>query len=323
MKQDSNSLKPWLRALKYSFLRKSAEYKAQERTLNERTISTQNVAFILGCGRSGTTVLGQLFSIHNNVNYFFEPYHLWSVIDPMTDVLNLYHRINAKFMMDEADATEVAKLRFNRIFFSNVMNPKENLLLEKTPLNAMRLGYLNSLTPQAKFIHIIRNGVDVSCSIERIALTNSYKIAGKPNLNQWWGVENYKWKALSRDGALASYYPEEVELCENHRSKGAYEWLVSLGEVDRWREQLGDRLYEVTYEQLTVNPENTLRNLCKFLELGSTKLWFNQATNMIRPTPPNLRETLSLPPRMCDAFNCYQERFGFANRAIPLENICC
>jgi hypothetical protein len=323
MKHGSTSLKPWVRALKYSFLKKSAEYKAQKRILKKQTISSRNVAFIIGCGRSGTTILGQLFSLHNNVNYFFEPYHLWSVIDPMTDVLNLYHRIDAKFMMDEADATEEAKLRFNRVFFSDFMNSKEKLILEKTPLNTMRLGYLNSLTPQAKFIHIIRNGVDVSCSIERIALTNSYKIAGKPKLNQWWGVENYKWKALSRDGALASYYPEEVGLCENHRSKGAYEWLVSLGEVDCWREQLGDRLYEITYDQLTANPEDTLRNICKFLELDSAKLWLNQATNMISPTPPTLRETLSLPPRMCDAFNRYQKRFGFANRAIPLEGSCC
>jgi hypothetical protein len=95
MKHGSTSLKPWLRALKYSFLKKSAEYKAQKRIFKKQTISSQNVAFIIGFGRSGTTILGQLFSIHNNVNYFLEPYHLWSVIDPMTDVLNLYHRIDA------------------------------------------------------------------------------------------------------------------------------------------------------------------------------------------------------------------------------------
>ncbi len=318
-----DTLKPWMRKLKYSWLQHSAEYKVQKSNFCKQGLHTPRFAFLIGCGRSGTTILGQIFSRHNEVGYFFEPYHLWTAIDPLTDVLNLYHRLDAHFLMDASHANEEARLRFHRIFIERYFNINTKILIEKTPLNAMRIGYLNSLNPQAKFIHIVRDGVDVSCSIERIALTNSYKIAGKPKLNQWWGVENYKWKALSRDGASAGYYPNEVSSLENYCSKGAYEWLVTLREVDRWREQLGDRLYEITYNQLSANPEDTLRNICKFLDLDSPSLWLNQATNTIRPASRTLGNTVSLPPAMCDAFNRYQERFCFTNRAIPLEGVRC
>lgn len=318
----SDAVKPWLRRVKYSWLQRLAEYKVKIPTLREQDNRNSKFVFLIGCGRSGTTLLGHILSQHNDINYFFEPYHLWAAIDPRTDVLNLYHRIDAHFLMNASHVNEVSKTNFNRIFSTNLFN-RNKTILEKTPLNAMRIGYLNSLQPQAKFIHIVRDGVDVSSSIERIATTNTYKIAGKPKLNQWWGVENYKWQALLKDGISAGYYSDEVSLLTNYYSKGAYEWLVTLGEVERWREQLANRFYEITYNQLTLNPEDTLRNVCKFLELDSSDIWLNQATNMIRLDTCALRAALSLPPTMCNAFNHYQKRFGFLKRAIPLERVHC
>src|SRR6516164_2657563 len=33
--------------------------------------------FIIGCGRSGTTLLGELFAKHPELSYRYEPYHRW------------------------------------------------------------------------------------------------------------------------------------------------------------------------------------------------------------------------------------------------------
>ena len=244
---------------------------------------------------------------------FFEPYHLWAAIDPATDMLNFYHRCEAHYFMGESHCTKKAQLRFQRGFLERL----DKIVLEKTPVNAVRIGYLKALAPNAKFIHIVRDGVDVACSIERLALTNSYKIVSKPQLNQWWGVKNYKWKALSEDGAAAGYYFDEVALLKEHRSKGAYEWLVSLGEVDRWREQLTreGRLCEITYEQLTKDPEAILKKIGGFLSLDCSNTWL-EAISEIRLVKQAITPTLTLPPAMCQAFNSYQERFGFTNRAV-------
>lgn len=307
-------LKPWLRAAKYGWLEKISEYKARHSQQRDRLDDTPLV-FLIGCGRSGTSILGSLMSLHPNVFYFFEPYHLWAAIDPATDATNFYHRIEARCFMDASHCTKEAQLCFNHLF-TGKLHQRLETIIEKTPINTLRIGYLNALAPHAKFVHIVRDGVDVSRSIARLATTNSYKIAGKPKLNQWWGVENSKWKALSLDGAGAGYYPDEVALLKTDYERGAYEWLVSLGEVDRWRKQLGDRLHEITYNQLTTDPEATLCGITGFLNLDSPTPWLEQTVKKIAPTRQTGGATLKLPPAMCKAFNSYQERFGFANYAV-------
>lgn len=313
------TLKPWLRAIKYSWLQYSASYRIQSFNNKQENPERSQVAFLIGCGRSGTTILGEVLSQHPKVCYFFEPYHLWATIDAKTDVLNLFHSIDAQLLMDTCHRTTQSQARFNRLIQAKRYIRNVPLVIEKTPLNAMRIGYLNALAPTAKFIHIVRDGIEVANSIERIALNNSYQIAGKPQLNQWWGVKNYKWIALSRDGVASGYYPDEVGLLDNHQAKGAYEWLVSLGEVDHWRDRLGDRLYEITYDQLVLNPETVLCNIYQFLELEIPNDWIHEVTNIIHPIHPSQPKILSLPPTMCEDFNRYQEHFSFPNRAIPVK----
>jgi hypothetical protein len=96
---------------------------------------------------------------------------------------------------------------------------------------------------------------------------------------------------------------------------GAYEWLISLQEVDRWRNTLGVRLQELTYEALTTDPQSALRSLCNFLELQTLPSWLDETVSIIRATQRDHASPLSLPLAMCRAFNYYQERYGFRNRA--------
>lgn len=309
-------MRHWLRLIKYSLLHEIAKYKAAPWIPNIFTQELLFPIFLIGCGRSGTTILGKILSEHPNISYLFEPYHLWAAVDPRTDILNLYSRIDADLMMNESHYSWESQMRFNRLFLYG--NKNQGILLEKTPLNAMRIGYINALAPEAKFIHIVRDGIDVSLSIARLASTNTYKIAGKPQFNQWWGVQNYKWTALSRDGGAAGYNPDEIKQLEDNQGKGAYEWLVTLGEIERWREFLGNRLYEITYNQLTGNPEETLRNICQFLQVDISSSWIKKAAKTIYPARSTLGNTLQLPSGMCASFNLYQTRFNFPNRAIPL-----
>ena len=48
--------------------------------------STEGICFIAGCGRSGTTLLGRLMSLGENVTYLNEPRQFWAAINPRTDV---------------------------------------------------------------------------------------------------------------------------------------------------------------------------------------------------------------------------------------------
>jgi glycosyltransferase involved in cell wall biosynthesis len=111
------------------------------------------------------------------------------------------------------------------------------------------------------------------------------------------------------------YFPDEVPQLHSYESKGAYEWLVSLCEIDRWRERLGQRLLEITYEELTSKPEQTLQRICEFLSLSVNPRWLKREVSRIDEARKNYGIPLVLPPRMAEAFNRAQERFHFNNRA--------
>lgn len=304
-------LKPWFRLLKYSSL-----YYNACRSTKKKPKFTDNFqlsyAFIIGCGRSGTTLLGDILSAHHNTAYLYEPYYLWSAIDPTLDVLNLFQNITPSLFLGSDFYLENHTTSFTNYIRHYINNNHAQLLIEKTPLNTFRIAWLRQLVPDAKFIHIVRDGLDVCNSIAKLATTNSYKIACKPNLNQWWGNNNSKWKALYGGGvALGHFHQHEVDLLDTQLSKAAYEWLLSLIEVDQWRGTLGDSLFEVTYDDLLKEPFKTLKQISEFLSLDTTPSWLDQSCTKIKS--PNNQGNLSfeLPPYMCEVFNQYQEKYGF------------
>lgn len=313
LKENLSSLKPLLRSIKYSWLNKSTEIDYQlAQILNKvKPHNLVPLAYIIGCGRSGTTILGNLLSLHPEITYLFEPYHLWANIDIRTDVLNLFHLGTARLLMDSCDYTDKAKQRFKYLLQTKA--PKKKLIIEKTPLNALRIGYLEVLSPNSKYIHIVRDGLDVASSIDKLATNNTYKIFGKPDLNQWWGVNYSKWEILADEGKKAGYYGDEIVYLKDNLSKGAYEWLVTLKEMDKWRNIIGDRLLEITYNQFTNEPENTLKEICIFLELDYPLSWLNKVVKEVRKSSIKKQKEIFLPKKMCDDFNFYQTKYGFQN----------
>jgi glycosyltransferase involved in cell wall biosynthesis len=312
-----NYFKPIGRAIKYGVLKRRAERQVADLPETPSTSPMPRAAFLIGCGRSGTTVVGDVINRHPQVVYYFEPYHLWATIDPTVDVLNLYYTGSARFLLDVQHFNREAQKRFNRLILQPTADAGKALAVEKTPFNACRIGYLNQLHPGAKYVHLIRDGVDVARSIDRLSRDQTYRIIGKPSLNRWWGRSGCKWTALAEDGCEAGYFPEEVHLLRSYASKGAYEWVVSLAEVDRWRERLGDNLLEMTYDYLTANPEAAIKRICEFLEISIPAGWLHSSLRKIDAARHNRGEPLVLPPQMCEAFNHYQERYDFPGRAVP------
>jgi CelD/BcsL family acetyltransferase involved in cellulose biosynthesis len=266
--------------------------------------------FLIGCGRSGTTLLGELFGMHPGVRYLYEPYDLWAGIQPVTDFLQLYARGEHHCLLDASSVTDRARRRFRRLMSA----PRGKTLIEKSPINAMRVGYLDALAPDARFVHITRDGIDVARSIERVAAVTK-RMAFRPPLNDWWGVGDVKWAALERDGRAACYYPHELERLTTDAQRGAYEWLVSLREVAAWRAWLGPRLYEFRYADLTDRPRETLQAVMTWVGLPCPAEWLEPAADRVSPARSWQGEPLILPEEMCADFNSHQESFGFGGRA--------
>jgi CelD/BcsL family acetyltransferase involved in cellulose biosynthesis len=266
--------------------------------------------FIIGCGRSGTTLLGELFATHPAVRYLYEPYDLWAAIQPVTDFLHLYAHGEHHCLLDAGSVTDGARRRFGRLMSAR----PGTTLVEKSPINALRIGYLDALAPQAHFVHIVRDGVDVARSIEQVAAVTR-RMAFRPPLNEWWGVGDVKWNALERDGRAARYYPQDVERLTTDAQRGAYEWLVSLREVEAWRARLGPRLFEFRYQDLTDQPRRTLQAVMDAVGLACPGGWLDQAAARVRPARTSHGKPLALPGQMCADFNSQQAGFGFTGRA--------
>lgn len=124
------------------------------------------IVFIIGCARSGTSILGELIGSHHKAFYLGEQmqsvWHSMSVASHhrMTrDDITLKCRVTVKKFFDDTD---------NRLVLPN------QILIEKTPPNILRTMFIHGILPDAKFIHITRDGRDVACSLVP-GLTNSWQ----------------------------------------------------------------------------------------------------------------------------------------------------
>lgn len=116
-----------------------------------------NFVIILGAARSGTTMLANLLKKDKRVIYVGEPKYVWKYKN---------FRVGHDMLTKEHITPEIRDYItcfFNQQFFKN----NGDILLEKTPSNSLRFEFVYNLFPNAKFIHIIRNGIPAAISAKK------------------------------------------------------------------------------------------------------------------------------------------------------------
>jgi glycosyltransferase involved in cell wall biosynthesis len=278
--------------------------------------------FIVGCGRSGTTILGRIIGCHGRLVYLNEPIHYWYAIDARTDNIDFFGGKGLCFLGAE-DATDQARLRFGRLFGQAQLLAGADALVEKFPTNALRMEWISALCPGARFIHVVRDGRSVCKSIALLSDANRYKVLAIEGLNQWWGKAFHKWKTLAREGLHRRLYMDALgelggESATDYLGMAVYEWLVSLDQVYAAvaRLKLGaDRFFEMRYEELVARPEQCLRRIEEFIDVGHDERLLEAARIMLVERGASGFD-LALPPSLHGPFVEHQGSLHY-----PVEGV--
>lgn len=232
--------------------------------------------FIIGCNRSGTTVLFQTLSSHpdlwsryvENRDAFLRvfPHDGPSgdlVEEPSSDALRRVERViyqnakNRELAVGTPILQHLPRKLFQK-FVTDLFKTPPLRIVDKTPSNCFRVRMLANTFPGARFIYIVRRGEAVVSS-----LMEGWK--RWTNLEGEW--EYVDWHYLRPPGWRA-YEGEPLEdIC-------AFQYISSNRHViDDLRELPASRYIVVRHEDLVSTPKDEYSRLREFLGLAPSSHW--------------------------------------------------
>lgn len=241
--------------------------------------------FIVGTGRSGSTILGVVLSMHEDVGFLNEPKALWHSIYPEEDLVGTYSRGAAKYRLEAEDVTEKIARSARKLYGAYLTAVASSRVVDKYPEAIFRIPFILKIFPDAKFIFLVRNGWDTCHSIDRWSKRLGVEV--KAETHDWWGVNNRKWNLLvdllvATDPKLKEILPE-IKNCDRHSDMAALEWIVTMQEGLRLLKEYPESIYMLRYEDLVTTPESTLTKLLEFAELPRDRKFFDYATQILSP----------------------------------------
>lgn len=187
-----------------------------------------NLIFIVGLPRSGTTLIHQIVSSHSKIYGAGElpilNVELSKKIKNNEFVESFSQSIKSKNQNFINDYAKILEEKFKEF--------DDKIILDKSPLNFMWIGFIKIFFPKAKIIHCKRNLKDVALSIYK----NYFDGGSIP-----WGY-NEKY--------LSSFIEEYQSL------------------MDYWNKKMPSEIYECQYENMVNNQAQEISDILKFCNLN-------------------------------------------------------
>ncbi len=226
--------------------------------------------FLIGCARSGTTIIGKFFE-KNSQCYYLDEYDIWEeyaslanqspkvkirillwkslrkIIPSNLFVRKLHYFITKPFSrssgeghrLTEKDISEKIKNQVDIILHTVV---KDKRLVMKSTQNSLRIPFIKKLFPSAKFVHILRDGRDVTCSLL------------KGNEGEYWPhVKPPEWKKHIKS--------DPIERC-------AWIWNSVISIINNDIANIPKEDYiELKYENFIKNPEEVMKKIFEHFKI--------------------------------------------------------
>ena len=267
--------------------------------------------FIVGTGRSGTTLLGFVLSTHRDVGFLNEPKALWHSIYKEEDIIGSYCQGIARYRLDATHATMEVQRAAHRLFGAYLTAVAAKRVVGKYPEMIFRVRFVRAIFPDAKFIFLVRNGWDACHSI--VKWSERFGMKTNNEIHDWWGVNNRKWRLLltqliTTDNAFSGIV-EVISGLRERTDMAVIEWILTMREGLFQMEQNPDCIYMARYEELTKNPRSKLADITKFCELESDERFFAYAERAITPTSAHPK--FDVHPAVLPLFEKTMEQLGY------------
>lgn len=198
---------------------------------NRRSIGQ---VFLVGCPRSGTTLLQSLLAAHSSVVSFPESHFFAALVHPKRAcrVLGLANpcvrgqlqAFLSRLGPDHADRYPLPPLAvstrswgrtFLRILDDIARVQGKAVWVEKTPRHLYHLATIERLTQRARFVHVIRRGQDVVASLYEVTHTYPEVWQGARSVQQcvdrWIGDVSISLAYRSRENHFLAWYERLVD----------------------------------------------------------------------------------------------------------------
>lgn len=214
----------------------------------------RNPIFLLGCFRSGTTLLSRLLGMHHEIANWAEANPIWN---PQWHPWRPMNRDASPLEFDPVAFTErwwndnqSRQQEIKAIFGAYLWLQRRSYFLNKSPYNTFRIPQLLEMFPDARFINLQRDG-------RAVAYSHAIKLT-KDKLQEWPMPQRELFSQSFDEFAvwLSSFWKatmEEMAYQDNAQALTKSGLLLSL-----------------TYEELCSDMHSTLKRICQFIGAEST-----------------------------------------------------
>lgn len=233
---------------------------------------------LIGTHRSGTTWLGQQLSQHSTLAYWSEPRYVWS----------WGNSYKPDDVLTETDAHPKIAGHIRDRFARYVADQDKQRLFEKTPSNCFRISFIQKVFPDAKIIHIIRDGRSVFSSADQLMTTGYYRqdVLRRRTFEMLQETQVWEWPAhvprmvdtLRRKithQPLKFWGPKPPDWREWIKTDTqnvilAKQWAAAVNFAVRDSDSLKQNQYlRFQYEDLMAHPSQVLQQIFEFAELSN------------------------------------------------------
>jgi Sulfotransferase family len=252
---------------------------------------------IIGAARSGTDLLPAIIKLHDDIAYAPEPNYVWKYGNAWV----------GHDMLSACQATSEVRRYIRNSFERFCAEKGKRRLCEKTPANSLRLAFVMQIMPDARVIHILRDGRYVAASARRMFYGDVAKISRRgqdnPSSRQSRTL-NYKVipRILQRSRQRLSFIPardavyylphflnsilnmlglrtrymwgpripgfRQIMRSHSDLEVAALQWRTAVESVLNYRANHPEMAYlEVKYEDLCRDPISTAKNIYEFCDL--------------------------------------------------------